>query len=121
MNVQLHTHRHHAPKTRESFLHELEENSDFISKFTNLPRHFSYPNGLYAPCYTSWLGACEVVSATTCDPGLASTDSDRYKLPRLVDTSSLPLIELEGWISGFSNFLPHRPVEAATVIPPFYY
>ena len=121
VNIQLHTHRHHAPKTRESFLHELEQNRDFISKFTKLPRHFSYPNGLYATCYAPWLGAFEVSSATTCEPGLATSHSDRYKLPRLVDTSSMPLIEWEGWISGFSNLLPHRPVEAATVIPPFYY
>jgi peptidoglycan/xylan/chitin deacetylase (PgdA/CDA1 family) len=121
VNVQLHTHRHHAPKTRESFLHELEENRDFISAFTQLPHHFSYPNGLYAPCYAPWLEAGEVTSATTCEPGLATNRSDPYKLPRLVDTSSLPLVELEGWISGFSDLLPHRPVERATVVPPFYY
>ena len=121
VNVQLHTHRHHAPKTRDSFLHELEENRDFITAFTQLPHHFSYPNGMYEPCYVPWLEAGEVSSATTCEPGLATNRSDRYKLPRLVDTSSLRLVELEGWISGFSDFLPHRPVEAAVVIPPFYY
>ncbi len=121
VDIELHTHRHHAPRTRDSFLMEMEENRNFITKFAQRPRHFSYPNGLYASCFGPWLDDFEVASATTCEPGLASNRSDRYRLPRLVDTSSLRLIELEGWISGFSKFLPHRPVEEATVIPPFYY
>ena len=121
VNIQLHTHRHHAPTTREPFLHELEENREFISKITQQPHHFSYPNGLYSPVFGPWLAAVDVASATTCEPGLANNRSDPHKLPRLVDTCSLPLVEFEGWISGFSYFLPHRTVEAATVIPPFYY
>lgn len=121
VDIELHTHRHHAPKTRESFMLELGENKNFISRFTKLPHHFSYPDGAYADCYGPWLDACDVVSATTCEPGLVTNHSNPYKLPRLVDTSSLRLVELEGWISGFSNFLPRKPVKAANVIPPYYY
>jgi peptidoglycan/xylan/chitin deacetylase (PgdA/CDA1 family) len=122
VDIQLHTHRHHAPRTRESFMLELGENRSFISKFTKLPlRHFSYPDGAYADCYVPWLDACDVVSATTCEPGLVTTESDPYKLPRLVDTSSLDLLELEGWVSGFSSFLPRKATKAANVIPPYYY
>lgn len=121
VDIQMHTHRHHAPKTRDSFLVELEENTNFISKFTKRPHHFSYPHGLYAPCYAPWLGDYEVASATTCEPGLATNHSNPYKLPRLVDTSSLSLLELEGWISGFSKFLPRKPTKLGTDIPPFYY
>ena len=121
IDIQLHTHRHHAPKIRDSFLLELQENKNFISRFTKLPQHFSYPHGLYAPCYTPWLGDCDVTSATTCEPGLATNQSNPYKLPRLVDTSSLSLIELEGWISGFSKFLPRKPTKTGSDIPPYYY
>lgn len=121
VDIELHTHRHHAPKTRDSFMLELGENKNFITTFTKLPHHFSYPNGAYADCYGPWLEASDVVSATTCDPGLATTQSDRYRLPRLVDRSSLQTIELEGWISGFSNFLPRKPTFVSSEIPPHYY
>jgi peptidoglycan/xylan/chitin deacetylase (PgdA/CDA1 family) len=122
VDIQLHTHRHHAPKVRDAFTGELEENRRFISKFTKLPPdHFSYPHGLYDVCYDAWLAACDVASATTCEPGLATTECNRYKLPRLVDTSSLKMIELEGWISGFSKFLPRKAIRNAALIPPFYY
>jgi len=121
VDIQLHTHRHHAPKTRDSFLLEVQENRNFITKFGKQPRHFSYPHGLYAPCYVPWLGESDVASATTCEPGLATNQSNPYKLPRLVDTSSLTLIELEGWISGFSKFLPRKPTKTGSDIPPHYY
>lgn len=100
---------------------ELDENKNFITRFTKHPHHFSYPDGEYADCYAPWLDACNVVSATTCEPGLVTNESDPYKLPRLVDTSSLQLVELEGWISGFSKFLPRKAIKAANVIPPYYY
>lgn len=121
VDIQLHTHRHHSPKSRESFLLELSENRSFITNFAKLPQHFSYPHGLYEDCFAPWFSACEVTSATTCEPGLATNRSDVYKLPRVVDTSSLRQVELEGWISGFSKFLPRKAVEEATVVPPFYY
>ncbi|HEY3582289.1 MAG TPA: polysaccharide deacetylase family protein [Pyrinomonadaceae bacterium] len=121
VDIQLHTHRHHAPKTRDSFLIELEENKNFITRFTKFPKHFAYPHGIYEPCYTPWLGDFEVLSATTCEPGLATKQTDPYKLPRLIDTSSLSLLELEGWISGFSKFLPRKPTKTGSDIPPHYY
>jgi len=121
VDIQLHTHRHHSPTKRESFMLEVGENREFISQFTKLPHHFCYPYGRYADCFGPWLDECNVVSATTCDPGLATNQSDRFKLPRLIDTSSLKPVELEGWISGFANFLPRRPTYVASEIPPYYY
>ena len=121
VDIQLHTHRHHAPKTRESFLAEIEENRNFIVKFTKLPRHFAYPHGFYQQCYESWLSSSSVASATTCEPGLATKDCNPYRLPRLVDTSALGLLELEGWVSGLCKFLPRMPSNPPTVIPPYYY
>src|SRR5690349_5995613 len=121
VDIQLHTHRHYAPKVRESFVVEMVENRDFITRFTKLPHHFAYPSGVYADCFFPWLEACDVVSAATCDAGLVTNQSNPYKLPRLVDLSSIPLVELEGWISGFAKFLPRRHEEEANQIPPHYY
>jgi len=121
VDIQLHTHRHYAPTTREYFLAELEENRKTIVQFTKVPHHFSYPNGLYAEHFDEWLGSLEVYSATTCEPGLATNSSNHYKLPRLIDTSSLELVELEAWISGFSKFLPRKRIAVSPHIPPFYY
>jgi hypothetical protein len=121
VDIQLHTHRHHAPKTRESFLAEIEENRSFIVEFTKLPRHFSYPHGFYEQCYESWLSSSHVVSATTCEPGLATSDCNPYRLPRLMDTSPLGLLELEGWLSGFCKFLPRKPYDRPLEIAPYYY
>jgi peptidoglycan/xylan/chitin deacetylase (PgdA/CDA1 family) len=121
VDIELHTHRHYAPKSREYFLAELEENRKAIVQFTKVPHHFSYPHGLHEEQFDEWLGLFEVVSATTCEPGLATNSSDRYKLPRLIDTSSLHPVELEGWISGFSKFLPRKRMAVSSHIPPFYY
>src|SRR6185503_19017926 len=121
LDVQLHTHRHHAPHKRDSFLVELKENRAFISKFTKLPHHFAYPHGLYAECYDDWLSSLGVTSATTCEPGLATNRCNPYNLPRLVDTSSLGVLELEGWLSGFAKFLPRKQLRTESLIPPFYY
>ena len=121
IDIQLHTHRHYLPNKRESFLCELEENRNFVRRFTKSPHHFCYPNGVYEAGKEAWLRESNVASATTCEPGLATDHSHRYRLPRLVDTSTLQLIELEGWISGFSKFLPHKPTRGEHLIPPFYY
>ena len=122
VDIELHTHRHHAPKTREYFVAELEENRKAIVQFAKSPHHFAYPNGSYGEHFDEWLGSLEVFSATTCEPGLATNSSNHYKLPRLVDTSVLELVELEGWISGFSKFLPRKRIaEVSSHIPPYYY
>ena len=121
VDIELHTHRHHLPNNRELFLCELEENKNFIKRFAKSPQHFCYPNGVYKAGNDAWLRESDVASAMTCEPGLATNNSNPYRLPRLVDTSKLQLIELEGWISGFSKFLPQRPMREADLIPPYYY
>ena len=73
MAVELHTHRHHTPKSRECFMVEMEENREFISRFNKLPQHFAYPNGLNDDECHAWLSASNVASAATCELGLATT------------------------------------------------
>jgi hypothetical protein len=43
-----------------------------------------------------------IVSATTCDPGLASADIHPLLLPRVLDGNDVSPIEFESWASGLS-------------------
>lgn len=109
VDFQLHTHRHRTPPVRELFLREIEQNRCSLQTMTGQrAEHFCYPSGVYDVEFLPWLREAGVTSATTCDFGLASPNSDRLLLPRLVDVSSLSEIEFEGWLSGVSAVLPRR-------------
>lgn len=117
VDFQLHTHRHRSPRDRELFLRELRDNQERIERMTGSgPRHFCYPSGHYAADFLPWLREAKIVSAATCDWGLASPDSNPLLLPRLVDTGALPDVVFEGWLTGASDWLTprrrHRPVAA---------
>ena len=103
VDFQLHTHRHRSPDDRHLFDEEVRENRRILETLTNAPaNHFCYPNGIDRLHGREWLESLSVLSATTCDPGLASRDTDRFFLPRLVDTSLLSAGEFEAWLSGLS-------------------
>lgn len=122
VDIQLHTHRHWSPSDCRLFLREVEENRRFIQKFTNSSAsHFCYPSGTYNPRHFPLLCEAKVVSAATCQVGLATSETNPLELPRLTDTSSLHQIEFEGWLCGLSSFLPRRSVQDEEVVPPFYY
>ena len=78
--------------------------------------HFCYPSGVHDPAFLPWLEELGVVSATTCQPGIATRASHRLLLPRLLDTSVLSVVEFEGWLAGAASMMPRRrwpaPVEA---------
>lgn len=110
--VQLHTHRHRVPRQYELFKREILDNRAALQHL--LPgappaTHFCYPGGECAPQFLPWLRELGVVSAVTCQPGLAARASDPLLLPRLIDVGSLAPIELEGWLSGLSRWLPVSP------------
>ena len=57
-----------------------------------------------------------VLSATTCDPGLASRHSAPLLLPRLVDSSFLSTLDVEGWLTGMSAFfMPRKAKQHASL------
>jgi len=77
-------------------------------------RHFCYPSGRYRPEFLPWLQGQQVVTATTCDPGLASGRSNPLLLPRFVDINDVTPIEFEGWVTGASTFVSrHRSYATA--------
>jgi len=114
IDVQLHTHRHRVPLERASFAREIDDNRAAIASMTGGKQavHFCYPSGVTHSSFEGWLSELGVVSATTTLSGIASPQSPRLMLPRLVDTVNLSPIEFEGWLTGTSAFLPRRAVRA---------
>jgi peptidoglycan/xylan/chitin deacetylase (PgdA/CDA1 family) len=109
VEVGLHSHRHRASRVQREFLEDLEENRRAIRAMGgNLTRHYCYPGGDTDPAFLPWLRSAGVETATTCEPGLASRNSDLLMLPRLVDTAMVSSTEFKGWVLGLASILPRR-------------
>jgi hypothetical protein len=63
---------------------------------------------VYRPEFLEWLKKEYVISATTCDAGLASAKSDPLLLPRFVDTARRSATEFESWLAGVGDLLAIR-------------
>jgi len=113
VDFQLHTHTHCTPAEVSDFIADVLKNRDRIARFTGTqPRHFCYPSGNYRLDYLAALQAHGVVSATTCDPGLATRTSDPLLLPRFIDTSLISDVVFEAWLTGIAPCLPRRTRKA---------
>jgi peptidoglycan/xylan/chitin deacetylase (PgdA/CDA1 family) len=113
VDIQLHTHRHRTPRDRNLFIREIEDNRKSIYEMTGKrASHFCYPSGVYDPDFLPWLKEAGVISATTCDTGLAMPECNPLLLPRMLDVSSLSAVEFEGWLTGVSAALPRRREKA---------
>lgn len=100
-DIQLHTHRHRTPRDPALFWREICDNRKCIREFTGRdPIHFCYPSGDYAPEFSAWLHESGVASATTCEVGLASSESELLRLPRMLDGHQVSKLEFERWLSG---------------------
>lgn len=111
MSIQLHTHRHRAPRDRKMFLREIEDNRREIRAMTRQDApavHFCYPSGDTDPTFLNWLRDAGVASAVTCRPGLASPQTHLLMLPRVLDSATLANVEFEGWLAGVTSYL-RRP------------
>lgn len=109
VDFQLHTHAHRTPLDEQLFRGEIQANRERIARIVPGPRrHFCYPSGVYRQEFLGWLRAEDVISATTCDTGLATADSEPLLLPRLVDTTGRNEVEFESWVNGIGHFLSLR-------------
>jgi peptidoglycan/xylan/chitin deacetylase (PgdA/CDA1 family) len=109
IDFQLHTHRHRTPLDETLFRKEIEDNRQWIASAAGKwPEHFCYPSGVYRSEFLPWLAAEKVLSATTCETGLASPNDHPLLLPRLVDTAARTDREFESWIDGVGQFLSLR-------------
>lgn len=105
VDFQLHTHRHRTPIDENQFRREIEDNRRSLRDMGPRAIHFCYPSGIYRKEFLPWLRAEEIVSATTCDAGIASRQSQALLLPRLVDTSAASEIEFEARLAGLPYLL----------------
>jgi hypothetical protein len=118
VDIQLHTHRHRTPDDDGLFRREIRDNRDRIQRWTGGDAtHFCYPSGVYRPEFLSWLRGERVLSATTCDAGLATRSSDPLLLPRFVDTQGRTQTEFESWLSGIGDLLAFRRVATQAYVP----
>jgi peptidoglycan/xylan/chitin deacetylase (PgdA/CDA1 family) len=110
IHVELHTHRHRTPLDRSLFHREIHGNRTAITDLRSwhCPQHFCYPSNHYVRDFLPWLSESGVVTATTCNPGLASTRTNPLLLPRLVDTMNISEIEFASWLAGLAAWLPRR-------------
>lgn len=114
---QLHTHKHNTPENVDAFIADVLDNRRRIEGMTNRPaNHFCYPSGVYRAGYLPALAREGVLSATTCDPGIASRTSDALLLPRFVDTEFVSDLEFEAWVTGAACWLPRRTRKAHAVV-----
>jgi peptidoglycan/xylan/chitin deacetylase (PgdA/CDA1 family) len=114
-DVQLHTHRHRTPLDEVLFRKEIVDNRKRIQEICGeTPTHFCYPSGHYEMAFLPWLEQEGVISATTCDPGLATRRSNPLLLPRFIDNGGQPLFVFEAWLSGAGHLASaRRPAKGA--------
>jgi peptidoglycan/xylan/chitin deacetylase (PgdA/CDA1 family) len=107
VDVQLHTHRHRTPEDPGQFAREIQDNREAIEALRGpgAYRHFCYPAGQYVPEQVRLLRTLGVVSATTCNPGIASASTDPMLLPRLIDTESVTPAKFAAWAHGTGALL----------------
>jgi len=118
VDFQLHTHRHRTPLDEELFRREIRDNRAYISRAVGgVKQHFCYPSGAYRPEFLPWLASEQIVSATTCDTGLATRHSNPLLLPRLVDTTGRTDLNFESWLSGVGHFLSTRKRARLAFVP----
>ncbi len=116
VDFQLHTHRHRTPLEEGLFRKEVQDNRRSLQQLGETAIHFCYPSGIYRPEFSTWLQKENVVSATTCDSGLASKRSNPFLLPRFVDTSLRSEIEFEAWLTGLGALMTLRKA-ASQIVP----
>jgi len=106
LDVQLHTHRHRFPASRELALAELADNRAVLEPLVGHPlRHFCYPSGYFRPAHLPWLEEAGIESATTCDPGMNRRHDPPLTLRRFLDDSQISQLEFEAELSGFTELL----------------
>ncbi len=110
IDLELHTHRHRVYLEQEYFHAELDDNITrirAIAPHAN-PKHFCYTGGFYAPEFPTILRNYGLKSATTCELGLATAESNPFLLPRLLDHANLSDTEFRSWLMGVADLFPRR-------------
>lgn len=124
VDIQLHTHRHRTPRHEGQFAREIVDNRRRIEEIAgSQATHFCYPSGVYEYEFLPWLEQQKVVSATTCNPGIATSESNLLLLPRFVDTTAQSELVFEAWVTGaapllFPSRTAHQPTATISTTAP---
>lgn len=104
IDLQLHTHRHRFDGiARDDAIEEVQANRAYLDSVRPAPRqHFCYPSGSYSSEQIAWLRDLDILTATTCAPGLNYRGQDRLQLHRLLDSQSIP----ENWFAAMLDGIP---------------
>lgn len=106
VDIQLHTHRHHLPNDAELVRREIQQNREYLEPLAGKKlQHLCYPSGVWTKQHWPWLEELEIITATTCDPGLNSPETPRLGLRRFLDGENVSQIEFEAEVSGFADFI----------------
>jgi hypothetical protein len=108
------------PEDESLFSREIRENRAHILELATatVPAvHFCYPGGVYRPSFLPGLRSEQVVSATTCDAGLCTFNSESLLLPRFVDNQMRTQLEFESWAAGVGDVLAVRRAAAQKYVP----
>ncbi len=117
LDVQLHTHMHRTPEDAGVFVQDVLRNRDLIEQLTGRrPAHLCYPSGVYRAAYLPGLRREGLLSATTCDPGMAGPLAEPLLLPRFIDSTATSDLEFDAWVSGVASCLPRRTTKAHPAI-----
>jgi len=81
VDFQLHCHHHRVYRSRNYSGTRCWRTKHALERFgVRKPEHFCYPGGFWLPEFKPWLVELGIVSATTCEAGMATAMSDRYQL-----------------------------------------
>lgn len=106
MDIQLHTHRHRLPLERELVLREIEDNRAVLEPLVGKQlEHLCYPSGYWVKEQWPWLEETNVISATTCQPGLNHPRTPLLGLRRFLDGEHVAPIEFEAEMCGLAELL----------------
>ncbi len=109
VDVQLHTHRHRVSRNEGRFVEEIEDNRRALACVSAIPAvHFCYPGGYIVPEFEGYLRRAGIQSAVTCEQGLAERGTNRYFLPRFLDSTNTSRDEFAAIVSGLASLLPAR-------------
>lgn len=110
IDIQLHTHRHLEVNADNCNIlqDEVMTNKEILVDVAHDElKHFCYPSGYFTNDSERELKKVNVVSATTCLPGLNGSAQNRFKLLRITDSQAVSDIEFEAAMSGFRYLYQH--------------
>jgi peptidoglycan/xylan/chitin deacetylase (PgdA/CDA1 family) len=107
IDVELHTHRHRLSSTDEAeMVREIRDNRAVLEPAIGRnTRHFCYPSGEWSAAQWPLLASENVLSATTCDPGLNHPDTPPLGLYRTLDANDMSQVAIDAELHGFGDLV----------------